>query len=180
VESVRVKWRDRCDPDVSYLLQKFNEWQEPDGEPSYVYLEGKRFHEIEPPVRDEASYQLFCEAREQQRALEEGRLRGEETKRRELELKDQLGDTNQLQEVRRCFHKVWQTSVHGRNDEVMWTLYTDAEHQVVCMYLCISDYRRRRRGGRSWTRPCRAWRRRRTPSWRTWCSRSSSGCRWWA
>lgn len=91
VLDVRVKWRDQVEPQVTFIVQAFNEWGEPQGDAHVRDLSACRFHELEEePERDEDAYRQFCEQREKQAQLEAEQKKNEERRRAEQELSDKL------------------------------------------------------------------------------------------
>jgi len=95
---VRIKWLDQVDPEIRYVLQKYNEWKEADGEATEWDLSKVRWQETEEMQRDEDKYLEFCEAKELQRQLLEEQGLNEEARRLEI-LK--IRSKDELEEIRR-------------------------------------------------------------------------------
>lgn len=84
---MRVKWRDMVDPDVTCIVQAYNEWDEAVGAPQVRDLSGQRFHELEKGAAvDEEAYKQLAEQRKRAAANAAMAGKNEERRRSEQEL----------------------------------------------------------------------------------------------
>lgn len=105
VIAVRVKWRDMVDPDVTCLVQAYNEWDEAVGGPQVRDLSGQRFHELERGAAvDEEAYKQLAEQRKKAAANAAMAGKNEERKKSEQELAARVQVGAEILSYMLCVH----------------------------------------------------------------------------